>query len=330
MMMGRGVVVVLAGILSGCSSQPMHDLQQALGLNRGETAFAAGIRQYENGQYIESGRNLQAAIDLGLPAGQRANAHKHLAFMHCASNRERLCRDEFGKALGIEPKLELTAAEAGHPVWGPVFRSLKGESPLRLGLRQYDEGRYDEAATTLQGAIARGLSDKDRATAHKHLAFIHCASNRERLCRDEFRRALDFDPGLQLSAAEAGHPGWGPVFRSMRGEPGKNGVATVKVASPSAARGEPLLAAGLRHYGDGNYDASLRSLSEALSLGLPSAERVKAHKHLAFVHCASDRERLCREEFGRALAIDPALELNPAEAGHPVWGPVFRAVKASR
>lgn len=330
MMIRRGVVVVLAGILSGCSSQPMRDLQQALGLNRGETAFATAMRQYENGQYTESGRNLQAAIDLGLAAGQRASAHKHLAFMHCASNRERLCRDEFGKALAIEPKLELTAAEAGHPVWGPVFRSVKGGSPLLAGLRQYDEGKYDEAATTLQGAIARGLSAKDRAIAHKHLAFIHCASNRERLCRDEFRRALDFDPGLQLSAAEAGHPSWGPVFRSMRGEPAKGEVATVKVASASAAKGEPLLAAGLRYYDDGNYDASLRTLSEALTLGLPSAERVKAHKHLAFVHCASDRQRLCREEFGKALAIDPALELNPAEAGHPVWGPVFRAVKASR
>jgi Tfp pilus assembly protein PilF len=330
MMIRRGVVVVIAGILSGCSSQPMRDLQQALRLNRGEAAFATGMRQYENGQYIESGRNLQAAIDLGLPAGQRASAHKHLAFMHCASNRERLCRDEFGKALAIDRKLELTAAEAGHPVWGPIFRSLKGDPPLAIGLRQYDEGKYDEAATTLQGAIARGLSDKDRATAHKHLAFIHCASNRERQCRDEFRRALDFDPGLQLSAAEAGHPAWGPVFRSMQGEPAKPEGPAVKVVSASAAKGEPLLAAGLRQYDDGNYDASLRSLSEALALGLPSAERVKAHKHLAFVHCASDRQRQCRDEFRKALAIDPALELGPAEAGHPVWGPVFRAVKAGR
>jgi Tfp pilus assembly protein PilF len=308
----------------------MRDLQQLLWISGGMRELESGLAQYENGQHAEAARNLQAALNLGVPASQRALAHKHLAFIHCASGRQAQCREEFRKALASDATIELTAAEAGHPVWGPIFRSLKGDPPLAIGLRQYDEGKYDEAATTLQGAIARGLSDKDRATAHKHLAFIHCASNRERQCRDEFRRALDFDPGLQLSAAEAGHPAWGPVFRSMQGEPAKPEGPAVKVVSASAAKGEPLLAAGLRQYDDGNYDASLRSLSEALALGLPSAERVKAHKHLAFVHCASDRQRQCRDEFRKALAIDPALELGPAEAGHPVWGPVFRAVKAGR
>jgi hypothetical protein len=62
------------------------------------------------------------------------------------------------------------------------------------------------------------LSDKERANAHKHLAFIHCAAQRERQCREEFRRALDADPALELDAAEAGHPVWGPIFRSVKGQ----------------------------------------------------------------------------------------------------------------
>jgi hypothetical protein len=52
-------------------------------------------------------------------------AHKYLAFIHCVSDRAAACRDEFRKALAIDSKLNLTAAEAGHPTWGPVFRSVK-------------------------------------------------------------------------------------------------------------------------------------------------------------------------------------------------------------
>ena len=305
---------IVAGVLlalSGCSSAPMRELQQLLWTSKGDAAFATGMGQYENGQYVESARNLQAAVNLGLPAAQRARAHKHLAFIHCASGRERLCREDFRKALAVEPKMELTAAEAGHPVWGPIFRSMKGgEPPLSAGLRLYEEGKYEESATTLQGAIERGLPDRDRARAHKHLAFMHCAANRERQCRDEFRRALDFDPGLQLTAAESGHPAWGPVFRSMNG--------------PSA------LSAGLKLYEAGEYEESAKNLQGAIELGVPDKQRADAHKYLAFIHCASNRERQCRDEFRKALSVDPALELGPAEAGHPVWGPIFRSVKSGK
>jgi hypothetical protein len=38
--------------------------------------------------------------------------------------------------------------------------------------------------------------------------------------------------------------------------------------------------------------------------------------------------RLCEDSFARILALDPAFELAPNEAGHPVWGPVFRHAQA--
>ena len=97
-----------------------------------------------------------------------------------------------------------------------------------------------------------------------------------------------------------------------------------------SAKGEPALAAGIRHYEDGKYAEAAESLNGALNQGLTSTDRVKAHKYLAFIDCASGRPAACRREFGRALAIDPNLELSAAEAGHPIWGPVFRAVKAGR
>jgi Tfp pilus assembly protein PilF len=276
------------------------------------TPLSTGLHQFDDGDYADSAKNLQSAIDRGLPNKERANAHKHLAFIHCASNRERLCRDEFRRALAFAPSLELAPSEAGHPVWGPIFRSVKAEvTPLSIGLQQFDDGDYAESAKNLQGALDQGLSDAESARAHKHLAFIHCASAREHACRDEFRKALAFAPSLELAPSEAGHPAWGPIFRSVKAE-----------ATP--------LSTGLHQFDDGDYAESAKNLQSAIDRGLPNKERANAHKHLAFIHCASNRERLCRDEFRKALALDPALDLAPAEAGHPLWGPVFRSLKAGQ
>jgi Tfp pilus assembly protein PilF len=96
-----------------------------------------------------------------------------------------------------------------------IFQT-KGEQELSTGIRNYEDGKYGEAAKTLQGALDAGLNSGDQVKAHKYLAFIHCASSREKQCRDEFRKALDLNPSLELEPAEAGHPIWGPVFRSVK------------------------------------------------------------------------------------------------------------------
>ena len=296
-----------AAALAGCAQ-----LQSMLPLSRGRSALAEGVRQYDDGQHLAAAKSLQSALDLGLNDRERASAHKHLAFIHCAAGRTGPCGDEFRKALSADPTLELRPAEAGHPVWGPVFRSAKGEgASLGVGLKQFNDGDYDASAKSLQVALDRGLQPSERVTAYKHLAFIHCANNRTGACREEFRKALEIDPALELSPAEAGHPVWGPVFRALKGE------------------GAPL-SAGLKQFDDGDYAASAKSLQVALSRGLPPSERVTAYKHLAFIHCANNRTSACREDFRKALAIDPSLELAPAEAGHPVWGPIFRSLKGRK
>ena len=217
---GALIAVGLLMALAGCSTQPMRDLRDQLReifqLGDGGSAFRLGLRQYDSGQYAEAARSLQTALELGLNDGDSANAHKHLAFINCAAQRERACRDEFRRALRADPQLELSPAESGHPVWGPVFASLKGASPFKIALQQYEAGDYDESAKSFEGALRQGLGDKERASAHKHLAFIHCAAQRERECRDEFRKALAADPTLELEPAEAGHPVWGPVFRAVK------------------------------------------------------------------------------------------------------------------
>jgi Tfp pilus assembly protein PilF len=101
--------------------------------------------------------------------------------------------------------------------WGELTgRSSKGQAALNTGLKQYDDGEYPQSAKSLQSAIDQGLSNKDKVSAYKHLAFIHCAENRTSRCRDEFRKALAIDPSMELAPAEAGHPTWGPIFRSLK------------------------------------------------------------------------------------------------------------------
>ena len=91
-----------------------------------------------------------------------------------------------------------------------------GEAELAAGIRVYERGRFADAASYLQRSLDLGLREPDQVVAHKYLAFIHCASGREAQCRDEFRLALALNRSFSLDAAEAGHPNWGPVFRSLK------------------------------------------------------------------------------------------------------------------
>ena len=91
------------------------------------------------------------------------------------------------------------------------------EKALLAGMRAYDDGQYVAAEAQLKQALATGLaSPRDRAAAHKHLAFIYCTSQRVPACEAEFRAAQRDDPAFMLSRAEAGHPLWGPVWLKSR------------------------------------------------------------------------------------------------------------------
>jgi Tfp pilus assembly protein PilF len=91
------------------------------------------------------------------------------------------------------------------------------EKALLAGMRAYDDAQYPVAERQLTQALKDGLaSPRDRAAAHKHLAFIYCTSNRLKACEDEFRAAVADDPNFALSKSEAGHPQWGPVYQRVR------------------------------------------------------------------------------------------------------------------
>ena len=91
------------------------------------------------------------------------------------------------------------------------------EKALLAGMRAYDDAQYPVAEKQIGQALTEGLaSPRDRAAAHKHLAFIYCTSDRISACEGEFRAAVASDPGFALSKSEAGHPQWGPVYQRVR------------------------------------------------------------------------------------------------------------------
>jgi len=112
-------------------------------------------------------------------------------------------------------------------------------------------------------------------------------------------------------------------------EPAREPPPAPKVVLPSPAEQE--LAKGIKSYEDGEYKTSAKELQTALDLGLDvKRDRATAHKYLAFITCKSPRDKSCRDEFQKALDADPNFELAPAEAGHPIWGPALKSVKAER
>lgn len=130
--LAQWILVAAMLALAGCESAPVKSVQETIGGmfksdGKAEQDLTSGVRQYEDGNYDESARLLKSSLDEGLSAkSDQVRAHKYLAFIHCVSGREAQCRNEFRAALKIDPSFDLAPSEAGHPIWGPVFRSVKG------------------------------------------------------------------------------------------------------------------------------------------------------------------------------------------------------------
>jgi len=91
---------------------------------------------------------------------------------------------------------------------------------------------------------------------------------------------------------------------------------------------ERNLLLGLRAYDEGQYPEAERALNEALRLKLNTPkDRATAYKTLAFIYCTSGRTGDCSTAFKSARTADPSFSLSKAEAGHPVWGPVYEHSK---
>jgi len=93
-----------------------------------ERAFLNAMRMYEEGQHERAETLFRRALSDGLrDPHDVAMANKHLAFIACAYNRPVDCEAAFRAAFAADPAFQLTDAEVGHPIWGPVYRRVAAE-----------------------------------------------------------------------------------------------------------------------------------------------------------------------------------------------------------
>ncbi len=91
-----------------------------------EQLLAEGTELYEKGDYKGAIRKLQSAKDAALDASAiQQNSLKYLAFSYCVTGQKSLCKVQFVSLLKMTPEFQLSRAEAGHPLWGPVFKEAK-------------------------------------------------------------------------------------------------------------------------------------------------------------------------------------------------------------
>jgi tetratricopeptide (TPR) repeat protein len=207
---------------------------------RATEQLAAGVKQYDAGDYDNTVKSLTASLEHGmLSKADQSRARKYLAFSYCVAGRELLCRDEFRKAFEINPDFALTTAEDGHPIWGPVYRAVrtqlitereaavrkplialaKAEQMLSDGIVKYDGGDYTAAIHLLEGSLKEGLREKaDQVKAMKHVAFTLCLEGKLPQCRAEFLKIYDVDANFDLAPAEEGHPFWAKTFASAKAQ----------------------------------------------------------------------------------------------------------------
>ena len=223
--------------------------------------------------------------------------------------------------------------EAPRPVAPQITEDtlrVRAREQLATGITQYDAGDYENALKSLQASLDHGLLEKsDQSRARKYLAFIHCLGGREPQCAAEFRKAFEIDQSFALTAAEDGHPIWGPVYRTVRATLIAEREAAQGKPKATLPRAEQKLVDGLVKYEAGEYAEAHRLLEESFKDGLADKkDQVRALKYAAFSLCLLNRWPACRAEFIRIYDIDPDFDLTPAEAGHPSWTRTFAGAKA--
>lgn len=99
----------------------------------------------------------------------------------------------------------------------------------------------------------------------------------------------------------------------------------------SAPLKQSALSEGIDLYNKGDYNGAVKRLAGAAEIWSgDKATQVAALKYMAFSYCVSARPTLCKQQFRKALKLDPGFDLAQGEKGHPLWGPVFERVKKQK
>jgi hypothetical protein len=92
----------------------------------GAAALNEGIKAFGQGEYKRSETKLLESQKLGLyQSSEQVQAHKTKAFLYCVTRRTAQCEKSFEDAFAMDKSFDLSRAERGHPVWGPVFTKVQ-------------------------------------------------------------------------------------------------------------------------------------------------------------------------------------------------------------
>ena len=242
----RLLILLLGGMLVACAEQaavkPAPAVEPApaivsapvrLSEEQAHARYQQGMLRFKENNSEAAQDDLDAALASGhLKTSETIDAHKIIAFIHCAKGREAQCREHFQDILKIDPKYDLSASESANPSWGGVWRSMRGSaddkiavaqgsvakaSPARQkmaeGIKEYDAGNFPQAIESLKMALDKGLQNKaDEIRTHKYLAFAYGLKGDGKQCRAEFHAIFVLDKNYQLTKSEAGHPAWKQIY----------------------------------------------------------------------------------------------------------------------
>ncbi|MCD6734781.1 MAG: TssQ family T6SS-associated lipoprotein [Burkholderiaceae bacterium] len=130
------VLAIAALAIAGCST--IGDIGRKAGIgpvSPAEQKVAEGVALYDEGDFTAAIRTLQSQEIADGDVGTRVRANKYLAFSYCVTQRRVLCRRSFDTALRLDESFELEAAEAGHPIWGPVYAQARKAAEQRRNRR---------------------------------------------------------------------------------------------------------------------------------------------------------------------------------------------------
>jgi Tfp pilus assembly protein PilF len=103
-----------------------EELRQATIKTNAQDELQHGIAQFNKGDYSSAVNTLNGGVDIWQSdATTQAAALKYLAFSYCLTKQKAACKNSFEKAFKVDPSFDLSVAERGHPIWGPVFSRVK-------------------------------------------------------------------------------------------------------------------------------------------------------------------------------------------------------------
>ncbi|MCP1622539.1 TssQ family T6SS-associated lipoprotein [Pseudomonas nitroreducens] len=120
------LLIVCLAVATGCRHN-LAEVPADADLTQAQQAFDEATRSFEAGDYAAAEEQFLSPKIWSVDSPPlQLQALKFLAFSYCVTERPNQCRFAFERAVQTNPSFRLERAEAGHPMWGPVFEEAVG------------------------------------------------------------------------------------------------------------------------------------------------------------------------------------------------------------